>query len=84
MKIKDGFELINRGEQMGITSKEKPDMFIAVSEIAAFLWSLLKEKPITKAQMLEEALNKFDISTVLALGEIDLLLRMMRENEIIE
>lgn len=84
MRLKEGFELINRQNQFGVVSKNNPQKFIPLSEIAVFLWKLIEEKQATKSDMLQEVLNNFDISTVLALGEIDLFLRMMREDEIIE
>ncbi len=38
----------------------------------------------TKSEMLNALLDNFEISTVLALGDIDVFLRTMRENGIIE
>lgn len=49
-----------------------------------FLWNLIKDKHLTKVQMLNELINNFDISTVLALGDIDIFIRTMMENDIIE
>lgn len=57
---------------------------IVLSETAAFLWELLSERNVTKQEMLECLLERFDISTVLALGNIDVFVRTMKENEIIE
>ena len=84
MRIKEGFELINRDGQHWVTALGNPSKDFAVSEYSAFLWNLLKKKEVTKSQMLDSLLSEFDISTVLALGEIDNFLRMMRENEVIE
>ena len=39
---------------------------------------------ITSTEMLEALISNFDISTVLALGNIDVFVRTMKENEIIE
>ena len=50
----------------------------------SFLWNLLSENDVTKAEMLEGLLNNFNISTVLALGDIDIFIRTMKENGIIE
>lgn len=84
MKIKDDFLLVCRGDSFGVTSKTNSEMFVELSQIAAFLWKTLEEKQSTKTELLEETLNEFDISTVLALGEIDLFIRMMKENEFVE
>ncbi|MBQ3052308.1 MAG: PqqD family protein [Clostridia bacterium] len=88
MKIKEGFELVNRSGQNVVIKKEKNGMqsgsYIVLTETAAFLWRLLKEKEVTKTEMLEAVLDNFNISTVLALGDIDVFIRTMRENGIIE
>lgn len=57
---------------------------IVLSDTAIFLWNLLKEKNLTKTEMLNELIENFDISTVLALGNIDVFVRTMKENGIIE
>lgn len=88
MKLKSNYELIRQerhwtvtlnGENTGVT-------FDAMSfeETTEVLWNLLKERNVTKADMLEELINKFDISTVLALGNIDVFVRILKENGIIE
>ena len=84
MRIKDGFKLEERSGQIVVTGKKELKNCIVLSETAVFLWNLLKEKEVTKSQMLEEVLKNFDISTVLALGDIDTFIRTMRENGIIE
>ena len=45
---------------------------------------MLSEKDVTKAEMLDGLLKNFNISTVLALGDIDIFIRTMKENGIIE
>lgn len=88
MRIREGFELVKRDGQNVVVAKkgsgERTDNHIVLSETAAFLWNLLKEKDTTKAQMLEGLLKNFNISTVLALGDIDIFIRTMKENGIIE
>lgn len=88
MKIKEGFELINRSGQNVVISKNPNkdgyDNAILLNESAAFLWNLLKEKELTKTEMLNALIENFDISTVLALGDIDVFVRTMKENGIIE
>ena len=88
LKIKSGFELVNRHGQYIILSKNdkshQPDNSIVLNETAVFLWNLLKEKEVTKTEMLNAVIENFDISTVLALGDIDVFVRTMKENGIIE
>ncbi len=88
MKIKDGFDLVNRSGQWVIISKNvgsaQLENVISLNESAVFLWNLLKEKDVTKAEMLNALISNFDISTVLALGDIDVFVRTMKENGIIE
>ena len=88
VRIKEGYELVNRHDQYVVVSKEKtvdmPHNSIVLTQTAVFLWNLLKEKDVTKAEMLDAVIGEFDISTVLALGDIDVFVRTMRENGIIE
>lgn len=49
------------------------------NEIKMFLWDLAKEREVTKHEMLTEILKKFEISTVLGLGEIDTFIKKLKE-----
>ena len=60
------------------------DNTIVLTETALFLWKMLENGNPTKSEMLNALLDNFEISTVLALGDIDVFLRTMRENGIIE
>ena len=88
MKIKSGFELVKRSGQNIVVSKNgtdsKLDNYIVLNDTAVFLWNLLKEKDVTKTEVLNAVIENFDISTVLALGDIDVFVRTMKENGIIE
>lgn len=88
MRIKDGFELKNLHGDYIVISKEKtvtmPHNSIILADTAVFLWNLLKKQDVTKAEMLNALIENYDISTVLALGNIDVFIRTMRENGIIE
>lgn len=79
---------MNRSGQNVVVSKNarpsEQDNAILLNESAAFLWNLLKEKDLTKTEMLNALIENFDISTVLALGDIDVFVRTMKENGIIE
>ena len=57
---------------------------IVLTETAMFLWHMLENGNPTKKDMLNALLDNFEISTVLALGDIDVFLRTMKENGIIE
>ena len=88
LKIKEGFELINISGRYTVVCKSSScknyNTAITLSDTAIFLWNLLKEKDVTKTEMLNELLENFEISTVLALGNIDVFVRTMKENGIIE
>ena len=88
MKIKQGFSLKQKnGEAVIVCDKSLNRDFtssIQLTETSIFLWNLLKKCDCTKEQMLNELLNEFDISTVLALNNIDVFVRTLKENGIIE
>ena len=87
MRIKKEFELINSSGQNVVVCKSASggsQNVITLTETAVFLWNLLKEKDVSKTEMLNALIENFEISTVLALGDIDVFVRTMRENEIIE
>ena len=88
MKIKDGFELVNRSGVYVVECKNgtvnAPFNSITLTDTAVFLWNLLKERDVTKTEMLGAVIDNFEISTVLALGDIDVFVRTMKENGIIE
>ena len=87
MRIKDGFELENHsGINVVVRKTENSDTpfnTITLTDTAVFLWNLLKEKDVTKTEMLGALIDNFEISTVLALGDIDVFVRTMKENGII-
>ncbi len=88
LRIKDGFELENRSGINVVVRKNEnsgaPFNTITLTETTVFLWNLLKEKDVTKTEMLGALIENFEISTVLALGNIDVFVRTMKENGIIE
>ncbi len=83
MRIKKGFTLKKAEEHYIIWGKDGLNN-IVLSEIDAFLWNLIEKENVSKTDMLEALLREFDISTVLALGNIDTFLRTMKEHDIIE
>lgn len=88
MKIKQGFNLkTENGQTVIVCDKSVNRDFnstILLTETSAYLWDLLQNENATKEQMLHGLLQRFDISTVLALSDIDIFIRILRENGILE
>ena len=84
LHIKDGFTVKNLQGQMTVVAEKGIDNTIVLTETALFLGKMLENGNPTKSEMLNALLDNFEISTVLALGDIDVFLRTMRENGIIE
>ena len=85
VRIKDGFSLKNfEGQYTVVSDNGELENTIVLTDTSLFLWNLLKEKNASKTEMFNALLSNFDISTVLALGNIDVFLRTMKENGIIE
>ena len=85
VRIKDGFSLKNfEGQYTVVSDNGELENTIVLTDTALFLWNLLKTREVSKTDMLNALLDNFDISTVLALGDIDVFLRTMKENGITE
>lgn len=88
MKIKEGFSLKKENDiAVVICDKNINRNFnanIQLTDISTFLWNLLASGDKTKEQMLNALLGQFDISAVLALNNIDVFIRTLKENGIIE
>lgn len=88
MKIKKGFTLNNIDGQAVICCDKNiyPDYntSILLTETSEHLWNLLQNNNANKEQMLHSLLEKFDISTVLALNDIDVFIKILKENGILE
>lgn len=88
MRIKADYEIESSSGQYVIKYKGTPTKIqldsIVSSDITLFLWDKLKEKDMSKTEMLDALISEFDISTVLALGNIDVFVRVLKENGIIE
>lgn len=88
MKIKQGFSLkTENGQTVIICDKNINKDFnstILLTETSAYLWKLLQNQNATKEQMLHGLLDNFDISTVLALNDIDIFIKILKENGILE
>lgn len=88
MKIKNGFTLKTENGQTVIIGDKNlnPDFnsTILLTDSSIYLWELLQKGNLSKEQMLNALLDKFDISTVLALNNIDVFIRTLKENGILE
>ena len=86
MKIKSGFNVVNENGHFIVKYQNgvKINQIITLDDISLFLWNTLKEREVSKNEMLDLLLKEFEISTVLALGEIDKFVRILKQNGIIE
>ncbi len=88
MRIKDGYSVVNLQGQNTVVANAaisaELQNTIVLTDTSLFLWNMLKNGDVSKSQMLDALLDNFDISTVLALSDIDIFIRTMRENGIIE
>ncbi len=88
MKIKHGFSLKKIDGQSVVvcdkTTKSSFNTVITLTDTTAFLWDMLIKGNCTKEEMLNGLLSTFDISTVLALNDIDIFIRTLKENGILE
>lgn len=81
MKLKNGYFLEKNADLFVIKPIEK---HVELTEIGAFLWNQLSQTELNNNQLLNLLLEKYEISTVLALGEIDAFIKCMKENGILE
>lgn len=88
MKLNSDYILKKVGDETVIvsTNPQKPlNNNITLSKSAVFLWNTVKENPnISKEVLLESLLNEFDISTVLGLSNIDIFLKILKQNGILD
>lgn len=88
MKIKQGFSLkTENGQTVIICNKNVNKDFnstIFLTDTSVYLWNMLQSGNFSKEQMLNGLLDNFDISTVLALNDIDVFIRILKENGILE
>lgn len=88
MRIKSDFMLKNdKGKHIIVATGENARSFnssIILNDTAIFMWRLLKEKDMSKEQLVNALLNEFPISTVLALSHVDTFFKTLKENEILE
>ena len=81
MKLLAGFELKTIDGTQIITGN---GVSLPVSETSALLFGELQKGEKTKEQLMHLLLDNFDISTVLALNNIDMFVKTLSQNGIIE
>ncbi|MBP3706480.1 MAG: PqqD family protein [Clostridia bacterium] len=87
MKLKNGFVLKKENGQNIIVCTDKTisfDNIIMLNETNALLFERLSEGPRTKEELLNLLLDEFDISTILALNDIDVFIKTLKQNGVIE
>ena len=87
MKLKNGFVLKKENGQNIIVCTDKTisfDNIIMLNETNALLFDRLSEGPRTKEELLNLLLDEFDISTILALNDIDVFIKTLKQNGVIE
>lgn len=88
MRLRKGFELKFTGGQNVIICKPGTNTdfnsTIVLSETMAFLWKQLEAGDKNKEQLLNALLESYEISTVLALNDIDMFVKTLKQNGIIE
>ncbi len=87
MKIKSDFYIKKTDNNTVIVCCNNPQKIInniVLDEIAVFLWETLSQNDMGKEQLLNALLERFDISTVLALNDIDIFVKTLKENDILE
>lgn len=85
LKIKNDYFLSTVDGQNIVKAKSGDlNCNICLKETAAFLWHALSNGECTKQQLLNELLSNFDISTVLALNDIDVFLKTLRKYEMLD
>lgn len=73
------------GENIIVSTQGKSlNTSIKLTAITSFMFQALKSKNMSKEGLLSAVLDNFDISTVLALCDIDIFVRTLTENGIIE
>lgn len=83
MHINDGFWVDNVSGQNVIVSDKVMNNTIVLTDTSLFMWNILKQKECSKSELLNALLDNFEISTVLALGDLDVFIRTLKENGIL-
>lgn len=86
MRIKDGYilrQFLDKWVAVDVhTQPDRPGM-ITMNKTGAFLWQQLQQ-PVTRQQLLEGLLQKYDVPEQIAAQELDMFLDMLRQKGILE
>ncbi|MBO5321041.1 MAG: PqqD family protein [Clostridia bacterium] len=87
MKIKKGYKLktISGRHTIVADGKDVKDFnsVIVLNEIAVYLWNLMNNET-TKEEMVEKLINELNLSKLLALSNVEIFVKTLKENDIIE
>ena len=87
MKIKEFYSLKCIDGQNIIVSNNKTQKLntsIVLSEISSYLFDLLKENDLNEEEMLYKLLENFEVSSVLALRDINVFVKELKRFDILE
>lgn len=87
MKIKEFYSLKCIDGQNIIVSNNKTQKLntsIVLSEISSYLFDLLKENDLNEEEMLYKLLENFEVSSVLALRDINVFVKELKKFDILE
>lgn len=85
MKIKEEYYIKSENGQNILASRLKnTDNVIILGNTATMLFGLTKEKDCSENEMLDYLLKSTDISTVLALNDLNIFIKLMKENDVFE
>ncbi len=85
MKLKSGYIIKLKEDLYTVYGPNNTELKnFHLSKFGAFLFECTQKENLTNNQLLDKILSSFDISTVLALGEIDTFIKKCKENGIVE
>ena len=88
MKIKNGFVLEEVGGSfLAVAVGERADSFAGIVRMngtGAFLWNLMKDKDVTREELLEEILKTYEVPRERALEDIIAFETKLRDGGILE
>ncbi len=87
MKIKKGFVLEKVGDSYlscatGKLAKEFSG-FVRLNETGAFLWNILSSEDVTKEEMVEKMTAEYDVSSEIALRDVEAFVLSLEKNGIL-
>lgn len=87
MKIKNGYKLKTISGRHTVVADGRTvkdfNSVIVLNEIAVFLWNLMNRET-TKDEMVEKLINELNLSKLLALSNVEIFVKTLKENDIIE